>query len=374
LSNKILIKDTNQQHITIELVGDFIQTDLQNANQTLATFSANTLNKSILFEFKDAQNFDSAGMILIVQHLTILIQNGCVVSCKNMNKRQKALLIFYRKNQVTQKIRTNTISHNIFHKFGEYVYSLFTGFLFFLRFLGENFYYFIHTLLHPTKIRFKAITNQIELSGIRAIPIVIITSFLIGLVLAYQGADQLQQFGANIFIVEMVSISMIRELAPLITAIVIAGRSASSFTAEIGTMKITDEVDAMRTIGYEPSIFLVMPRVLGLMIALPLIVFLADLIGILGGMVVAKIQLDITFSIFIDRLYSEVELRHFLIGMAKAPIFGFIIALIGCYRGFQVTGSTDSIGKYTTISVVNAIFWVIALNAIFSVIFTQVGI
>ena len=172
----------------------------------------------------------------------------------------------------------------------------------------------------------------------------------------------------------MVSISMIRELAPMITAIVVAGRSASSFTAEIGTMKITDEIDAMKTMGFEPSIFLVMPRVIALMISLPLIVFLADILGIIGGMVVANIQLDITYTIFIERIYTEVEVRHFFIGIAKAPIFGFIIAIIGCYRGFQVTGSTDSIGKYTTISVVNAIFWVIALNAIFSVLFTQIGI
>lgn len=372
--NDIIIKDQTETQITIELFGDFTQLDLQSADKKLNTLTQQTKNNAVSIDFQNAKSFDSAGMILIVKFLSTLIQNNCVVSFKNMSKRQRALLLFYRKNQVSNKVYPANINRNIFYKFGEYVYSLLAGFLLFLRFLGENFYYFIHTLLHPSKIRFKAITNQIELSGIRAIPIIVVTSFLIGLVLAYQGADQLQQFGANIFIVEMVSISMIRELAPLITAIVIAGRSASSFTAEIGTMKITDEVDAMKTIGYEPSIFLVMPRVIGLMIALPLIVFLADLIGILGGMVVAKMQLDISFSIFIDRLYAEVDVRHFLIGMAKAPIFGFIIAIIGCYRGFQVTGSTDSIGKYTTISVVNAIFWVIALNAIFSVIFTQIGI
>ncbi len=308
------------------------------------------------------------------QELSIYVSKNCNVTFINMDKRQKALLLFYRKNKVINKAEITPKENNIFYKVGKFTYSYFLGFLSFLQFIGENFYYLIYTLLHPSKIRFKAIINQIDLSGIKAIPIVILTSFLIGLVLAYQSASQLQQFGANIFIVEMVSISMIRELAPMITAIVIAGRSASSFTAEIGTMKITDEVDAMKTMGFEPSIFLVMPRVIALMISLPLIVFLADIIGILGGMVVANMQLDITYSIFIDRIYTEVDVKHFIIGIAKAPIFGLIIALIGCYRGFQVTGSTDSIGKFTTISVVNAIFWVIALNALFSVILTQLGI
>lgn len=373
MQSQININYDNNTYI-LSLVGDFTQESINKANTTLKEFAFKTKQTPVIFDFEQAQKFDSAGMIFIIKYFSILISQNCIVSCKNMNSTQKSLLLFYRKNQVAHKITPIVEKRNPFYKLGKLIYTHIIGFLGFLSFMGENFFYFIQTLLHPSKIKVKAIINQIELSGIRAIPIVIVTSFLIGLVLAYQGSDQLQKFGANIFIVEMVSISMIRELAPLITAIVIAGRSASSFTAEIGTMKITDEIDAMKTIGYEPSIFLVMPRIFGLMIALPLIVFLADLVGILGGMVVAKLQLDITFAIFIDRLYTEVDVRHFLLGMLKAPVFAFIIAIIGCYRGFQVTGSTESIGKFTTVSVVNAIFWVIALNALFSVIFTQLGV
>ncbi|MCK5111803.1 MAG: ABC transporter permease [Arcobacteraceae bacterium] len=356
------------------MIGDWQKNNLSDIDIKFDLLSKQMKNISVVIDFKDANEFDSAGIILTIKYMSLFIRNGCTVTFINMNSTQKALLLFYRKNKIINKIDTDSNQKNIFYNVGKFIYLYFQGFMLFLNFLGKNFYYFLQTLRHPSQIRFKAIVKQIDISGIQALPIVVLTSFLIGLVIAYQGADQLKQFGANIFIVEMVSISVIRELAPMLTAIVIAGRSASSFTAQIGTMKITEEIDAMKTMGFEPSIFLVQPRVIALMISLPLVVFLADLIGIFGGMVVASMQLDITYLEFIDRLYTQVEIRHFFIGIAKAPVFGFIIAIIGCYRGFQVTGSTDSIGKFTTISVVNAIFWVIALNAIFSVIFTQVGI
>ena len=370
----VSIKRQNETNIVLDVKGSWLKNNLVDVNTKLQEISSNIDNISIIFDFENTSEIDSAGIILILSNMTTYINNNCNVTVINMTTSQKTLLLFYRQNKVSNKITIQKEKKNIFYKSGEVFYSYLVGFAQFLNFVGENFYFFLQTLIHPSQIRFKAIIKQIDLSGIRALPIVILTSFLIGLVIAYQGAEQLQQFGANIFIVEMVSISVIRELAPMITAIVIAGRSASSFTAEIGTMKITQELDAMKTMGFEPSIFLVMPRVIALMIALPLIVFLADLVGIFGGMVVANLQLGISYTEFIDRIYTEVDIRHFLIGIAKAPIFGFIIAIIGCYRGFQVTGSTDSIGKYTTISVVNAIFWVIALNAIFSVLFTQIGI
>jgi phospholipid/cholesterol/gamma-HCH transport system permease protein len=223
-------------------------------------------------------------------------------------------------------------------------------------------------------MRFKATLYHMEQSGLNAVPIIALTSLLIGIVIAYQGAVQLEKFGANIFIVEMVGISATRELAPLIAAIVVAGRSASSFTAQIGVMKITEEVDAMKTMGFGPWEFLVLPRVIALMVVMPLIVIFADAISVLGGMIVAKSQLGISFGEFMDRFQEVIALKHILIGLIKAPIFGWIIALIGCFRGFQINSSTESVGKYTTISVVNAIFWVIAFNALFSVFLTELGI
>lgn len=364
----------NDTSITLHIQGDWNKDSINAVENKFASINKSLDVTSVLFDFKDAGKFDSAGMILIIRYLSLFIKKGITVTTVNMDTTQRTMLLFYRKNYSSVKPDILISSKNLFHNIGKAFISYLHNFLNFLNFLGQNFYYFFYTIRYPSKIRYKAIIKEIDQSGIKSIPIVVLTAFLIGLVIAYQAADQLQQFGANIFIVEMVTVSVLRELAPLITAIVIAGRSASSFTAQIGTMKITDEVDAMKTMGFEPSIFLVMPKVVALMISLPLIVFLADIVGIAGGMFVAKLQLGIGYTEFIDRIYSQIELRHFYAGLVKAPIFGFIIALIGCYRGFQVSGSTDSIGKYTTISVVNAIFWVIALDAIFSVVFTRLGV
>ena len=263
---------------------------------------------------------------------------------------------------------------NIFETIGKQSHEIYFSFIDFTKFIGKVFYFFVYSLFNPSKMRLKAMFKYIDTSAVNALLIVGMTSFLVGVVIAYQGAVQLEKFGANIFIVEMISITMFREIAPLVTAIVIAGRSASSYTAEIGAMKITDEIDAMRTMNFEPTLFLTLPRIFALVISLPLLVFFADIVGIFGGMVIAYIDLDVTFLEFIHRIGTEVPLKHFLIGIFKAIFFGMAIAIIGCYRGFQVQNNTTSIGKFTTISVVNAIFVVITLNAIFSVIFTQIGI
>jgi len=244
----------------------------------------------------------------------------------------------------------------------------------FLLFFGEFIYFLIFLITHPWKFRFKETAAVMVKAGAGALPIVGLTSFLVGVVMAYQGAVQLSKFGANIFIVDMLDISMFREIAPLISAIVVAGRSASSFSAEIGVMKLTEEIDAMKTLGFEPFWFLVIPRVAAMVIAMPLIVFFADMIGVLGGMLIAFIDLNIGFDMFLERTKEVLELKQVFIGLGKAPFFGVIIALIGTYRGLQVRNSTQDIGKYTTKSVVNAIFWVIALDSLFSVILAKLGI
>ena len=192
--------------------------------------------------------------------------------------------------------------------------------------------------------------------------------------MAYQGAIELSKFGANIYIVDMLDISIFRELAPLIAAIVVAGRSASAFSAEIGVMKLTEEIDAMKTLGFEPFWFLVIPRVAAMIIAMPLIVFFADIIGVFGGMLISNITLDVSFDMFLNRTRDVLSVTQVLIGLGKAPLFGIVIALIGTYRGFQVKDSTQDIGKYTTKSVVNAIFWVIAIDAVISILLSKFGI
>ncbi len=324
----------------------------------------------------DIKGLDNAGAIVLVDVMTTFTKKRVSVTLKGLDNSFNSILLFARKN-LRQRPELENKDTSIVMKvnnLGKSIVDPFDSFVLFLSFLGETLLQFFRLLLSPWKFRYIAIAAHIEKSGAKALPIVALTSFLVGLVIAYQGADQLAKFGANIFIVDMVSISVFRELAPLITAIVIAGRSASAYTAEIGTMKITEEIDAMRTMGFDPLIFLVLPRVIALVISMPLIVFFADIVGVFGGMIVADTHLGISFVEFIMRARDVVEVKHIMIGLIKAPFFGLIIALIGCFRGFQVTGSTESIGHYTTISVVNAIFWVIACNAIISVVLTEVGI
>lgn len=252
--------------------------------------------------------------------------------------------------------------------------NYFMGFLSFMEFFGRLMMTKVSYIQSLNNIRYKEIAFEINESGLKALGIVSLTSFLIGLVVAYQSAYQLKIYGANIFIVDMLGISILRELAPLITAIVIAGRSGSAFTAQIGAMKITQEIDAMRTMGFDPYAFLVMPRVIALMISLPILIFVADIMGILGGMIVSYIDLGITTNLFMDRFREVVDVKHFFIGIIKGPFFAFLIASIGIYRGLVVKDDTQSIGFNTTKSVVESIFAVIVCDAIFSIAFTNLGI
>ena len=178
----------------------------------------------------------------------------------------------------------------------------------------------------------------------------------------------MRKFGTNIFIVDLVGISMLREIAPLIVAILIAGRSGSAYAAEIGTMKVTEELDAVRTLGVSPTTLLVLPKTFALMLTLPLLTVFADVMGVFGGMLIASGQLNVSFTEFTDRFEEAVALRHFLIGIGKAPFFAMIIGLVGCYQGFQIRGGVDDVGRHTTISVVQSIFLVIIFDAICSIL------
>ena len=223
-------------------------------------------------------------------------------------------------------------------------------------------------------LRIAATINQIEETGINALPIVGLLSFLIGVVLAYQGVDQLKKFGAEVFTINILGVGLLREIAGLITAIIVAGRSGSAFTAQIGTMRVNEEIDAMQTMGLNTVDTLVLPRIIGLVIALPLLTFFADLMGLLGGAAMCYFDLHITVPVFIRQLQDAVSVSTFLVGIIKAPVFAFVIALVGCYEGFQVERNAASVGLLTTRSVVEAVFLVIVLDAAFSVMFSVRGI
>ena len=239
-----------------------------------------------------------------------------------------------------------------------------------LGFVGECALALAGWVRHPERIRWRPIVFNLRSGGWDALPIVGILSFLLGVVVAYQGADQLRRYGANIFVADLVGLSMLRELAPLMTAIIIAGRSGSAYAAQIGTMAVTQETDAMRTIGIAPLEMLVLPKLLALLLALPLLTVFADLLGVLGGMLMARAQLGVGFAEFVERFSKAVSVTSYLVGLGKAPVFAAIIVLVGCFQGFGTRGGPDSVGRQTTRAVVQSIFLVIVADALFSVAFS----
>ncbi len=242
-----------------------------------------------------------------------------------------------------------------------------------LAFGGEALLTALRIAFKPKRWRITATIAHMESVGLDAVPLVLLLSFMIGAVVAFLGSEVLAQFGAQLFVVELIGISFLREFAVLLTAILLAGRTASAFTAQIGAMQSGEEIDAIRTIGLSPMELLVLPRVVALLVMLPLLTFLAMMAGIAGGMVIAMIMLGISPEMFLARLQDTVEVRHFFVGMAKAPVFALIIALIGCLEGMQVKGTAQSVGERTTSSVVQTIALVILVDAFAALWFMEMG-
>ncbi len=243
-----------------------------------------------------------------------------------------------------------------------------------LGFVGQTIVTFGLVLTGKRRLRWTSTVFHMEQCGLDAVPIVALLSFLVGSVVAFLGATVLRDFGASIFTVELVSYSFLREFGVLLTAILLAGRSGSAFTAQIGSMKSREELDAIRALGLDPMELLVLPRLLALLVMLPLLAFLAMLSGLIGGAIVGSLALDITPGMFISRLYEMTEVRHLWVGLVKAPLFAFLIAVVGCLEGFKVEGSAESVGRHTTSSVVQSIFLVILFDALFAIFFMQLDV
>ncbi|WP_420383381.1 MlaE family lipid ABC transporter permease subunit [Novosphingobium sp.] len=258
-------------------------------------------------------------------------------------------------------------------KIGEAVVEMGTGAVGVVGFVGEMVLSIGPVLLHPTRVRWRALVHQMELVGVNALAIVGLMSFLVGIVITQQGAAQLRQFGAEIYTVNLVGRLTLRELGILMTAIMVAGRSGSAFAAELGTMKLTEEVDAMRTIGVGPMEVLILPRIMATVIMMPLLGIYSAVLGMIGGAFLAQFTLHIPFLTFLLRIREVVPTYDIWVGLIKGPVFGLIVALAGCYQGMQVRDNAEEVGKRTTAAVVLAIFTVIVLDAFFAVFFTEVG-
>jgi len=362
-----LTYEVNQDYLKLISLGKW---NLESVRQIEKKLRNTPCDKKIIWDMSKVTEFDSAGVLLFIEYFK-RFKNEVSIEVVGYTAQQKEMYTLLIRD-IAAPIKPKKI--NYFEKLGKQTFAWLSDIKDFITFIGHLFTALLQTWANPKTIRIKETVYHIHQSGFNALIIIGLTSFLVGMVISYQGSVQLAKFGADMFIVDTVAISITRELGPMITAIVIAGRSGSAYTAEIGAMKITEEIAAMRTMGFDPYTFLVLPRIIALMIALPLLIFFSDIVGILGGMVASDMQLGISMTQFIDRLYEVLEVKHYILGMIKGPVFAFIIAAVGCFRGFQVSDNTESIGLHTTASVVNSIFLVIAFDALFSVIYTELGL
>jgi len=264
--------------------------------------------------------------------------------------------------------------HRMLEAIGRWVANAYGNILIFLDFLGRTLLSLMESLLNPRHWRVTSIVFHMQAVGLNAVPLVMLLSFMVGAVVAFLGATVLSEFGAQLWVVELVGVAFFREFGVLLTAILLAGRTASAFTAQIGSMKSGEELDAIRTMGLDPIELLVLPRLKALLLTLPLLTFLATMAGLLGGMAVCVWHLDISPEIFIGRLQNELSPRHFWVGMSKAPIFAMVIGLIGCLEGFKVKNNAQSVGEHTTSSVVQTISLVILLDALAAMFFMELDL
>ncbi|PUB15639.1 ABC transporter permease [Yoonia sediminilitoris] len=319
---------------------------------------------------------DTAGAWAIVTLERRLQQAGTAPEITGASQLQSDLIGTVRQNMPAKDDQTEksiTLNDRL-EMVGRTTVASFQKMMAIIGFLGQTVATFLSLFAHPSRIRWTALVHHMQQVGLSAVPIVALMSFLIGVVLAFQGAAQLRQFGAEVFVVDLIAISVLRELGILLTAIIVAGRSGSAFTAAIGSMKMREEIDAMRTLGLNPIEVLVLPRVMALILMLPVLGVIANFSGLLGGALMSWIELGVSPGVFQSRLASNTSVWHLGVGLIKAPFFALIIGIVGCFEGMQVKGDVESLGRLTSTSVVLSIFLVIAADALFSIFFELVGV
>ena len=327
------------------------------------------LPPELTVDLKKVTYLDDFGALVLVELKQLLTRQRSKLHLKNADQKVKEVLTilkfdaFGEPQALTRKPRSN-----MFVRMGEGVLGQATNWNFAFAFIGSVCLSLVYVCLHPRSLRTDDTLSSMKSVGVDALPVVGLISFLLGLIMAFMSAVQLQQFGANIYVASLVSLAMVSELGPIMTAIIVAGRSGSAFAAEIGTMKISDEVDALFTMGFEPTRFLVVPKIVASVITVPILTLFSDLFAILGGLVVGVFMLDLTTNAYIAQTLKTLTLFDVFWGFLKAAVFALLIAGIGCLRGFQVRGGAAEVGQATTSAVVSSIFLIILADAVFAVI------
>jgi phospholipid/cholesterol/gamma-HCH transport system permease protein len=356
----------------LRLSGPWVTSGLAGVETQLAGFS--TEAPGLTIDAHDLDALDTAGALVIHRLLEVLRGQGKAAQVVGLEQRHAALVDMVRERSAHLGEVAPVVVAPPLERLGRSVWEgalhAYAG----LSFIGLVFLGLLRGLARPSRLRWRTILAVIQTDGVGAMPVLGMLSFLLGVVIAYQAGVQLRLYGGNIYVVDLVTLTVLREIGPMMTAIVVAGRSGSAYAAQIGTMQVTEEVDALRSIGLDPMDVLVLPKILGLLVALPLLTVFADIVAVIGGMVMADTMLNVEFQTFAQRIPEAVSLTSLLSGVGKAPVFAAVIAAVGCYQGFQVSGGADSVGRRTTSSVVHAIVLVILVDAAFSVIYGRLGI
>jgi phospholipid/cholesterol/gamma-HCH transport system permease protein len=368
-----LVASEQPGSLTLTATGEWLVESAADIDRRLRTLRL-PADRRVTIDLSGVDRLDTAGAWLLLRTERDLMASGNAVEMLNLKSNLAPLIDQVRAAGSVAPARhpRHTLVGYI-GRIGQTSAGLVSRAYSLLGFLGIVSATAVRLIRHPRRLRLTAIVAQMEQTGVNALPIVSLLTFMIGIVIAYQGADYLRYYGLESYTVQLTAASILRELGVLLTAIILAGRSGSAFTAQIGTMRVNEEIDAMRTIGLDPVEVLVLPRLFGLMLTLPMLTLCANFMGIFGGGLMAWGELGISVPEFFDHL-STLYPWSYWIGLIKSPFFAVIIAVTGCYEGFQVAGSAESVGRLTTLSVVEAIFFVIMTDAGFSIFFSALQI
>jgi phospholipid/cholesterol/gamma-HCH transport system permease protein len=368
--------EPDKSHGVIHIRGPMDIVHMKPAQEELQR-ALSSCGKGVSIDLSQVTRLDTAGALLLHSGLKPHSSSGTPPNLVHVRPEHKALLDLVERTKIEPPPRARKKAGHFRQAvtgLGRAAFELRQAAKEFIIFFGRSCIALAHAVAHPSRLRLPDITHQMEVIGINALPIIALVSFVISVVIAYQGQVQLKPLGAEQYTVNLIAISVLREMGVLLTAIMIAGRSGSAFTAEIGAMKIREETDALKTIGFDPFELLVLPRLIAMLIVLPLLAFFADFMGLFGGALISRSILDISLLQYLEQVRHAATWKDFFVGMIKSPVFAAIIALVGCMHGLKVSGSAESVGKETTASVVKSIFLVLMFDGLFSIYFQKVGI
>lgn len=354
--------------LVIHLAGDFSLKNLNLFTNEIRKLIDKKKFQQINIDFSGISYLDSAAALALIQLKKHADDKNTICSFVNLTEEVKGIFsVIHEQALIKRPFKPKTAADNFLIQIGDAFQHLVRDFINVVEFVGDLLFAMFYTITHPQSLRMKDILFYMKRAGVDGLPIVGLISALIGLIIAFMSFLQLKQVGANIYVPSLVSFAMVKELGPIMTAILVAGRSGSSFAAEIGTMVVNEEVDALKTMGFDPVRFLAVPKVLASMMVVPILTIYADFFGVLGGMIVGVTGMDLTVNTYLTQSIKTIKVFDIVTSLIKAAVFAALIAGIGCQRGFQVRSGAQDVGKYTTSAVVSAIFLIVVADSIFAV-------